>query len=410
MAAIDIGGVLLNQRTEASISVCADIDSVELGSTEFNSVESESILSPSKWNKSCVHTECTMHQLSPYIGKMKSSIASDLIEAFTKKGDIVFDPFAGSGTVLLEAKLKGRSAIGADISSYSQVLCEAKLNPPSNLDEAIARAEYLFELEAQMRSPDLDSVPDWVKSFFHPKTLREIINFSSVCKIHGEKFILACLLGILHHQRPGFLSYPSSHLVPYLRDKKYPRNEYPEMYAYRDYRPRILSKLKRAYKRYSAPCQNIHGGFIRGDLERVDFPDQVNCIITSPPYMNALDYGRDNRLRLWFLESDVNHTYIDKAPSTSVGGFDSVMKTFAEKVNLSVSNNGYCILIIGAQTGKSYRTSPSETAKAAMGKFAPNFQLINEISDDIPDIRRSRRSYKGVRTEDFLVFQRSKNG
>lgn len=88
-----------------------------------------------------------------------------------------------------------------------------------------------------------------VRQFFHPRTLKEAIKFVTVCKRDENNFLFACFLGILHHQRPGFLSYPSSHLVPYLREKKYPRDQFPELYQYRELRPRLLSKIQRAYAR-----------------------------------------------------------------------------------------------------------------------------------------------------------------
>jgi len=55
--------------------------------------------------ESAVGSEWTLHQLAPYIGKVKSSIAKFHIENFTKEGDIVFDPFCGAGTIPFEAWL-----------------------------------------------------------------------------------------------------------------------------------------------------------------------------------------------------------------------------------------------------------------------------------------------------------------
>jgi adenine-specific DNA methylase len=63
---------------------------------------------PSEWKEPCTHSEFTLHQLSPYIGKIKSSIAGELIERFTSKGDLVIDPFAGAGTIPFEAVIRGR--------------------------------------------------------------------------------------------------------------------------------------------------------------------------------------------------------------------------------------------------------------------------------------------------------------
>jgi hypothetical protein len=84
---------------------------------------------------------------------------------------------------------------------------------------------------ARLPKPDLRQVPGWVRRFYHPATLKEVLNLAAVSRQPGNEFIMACLLGILHHQRPGFLSDPSSHLVPYLRDRKYPRHRFRDTYA-----------------------------------------------------------------------------------------------------------------------------------------------------------------------------------
>jgi DNA modification methylase len=75
--------------------------------------------------------------LSPYIGKIKSSIAGDLVERFSKPGDLVVDPFAGAGTIPLEASIRNRRAFGADISPYARILSKAKLSPPASLQAAL---------------------------------------------------------------------------------------------------------------------------------------------------------------------------------------------------------------------------------------------------------------------------------
>ena len=77
---------------------------------------------PSCWRLPCTSTECSLHQLSPYIGKIKSSIAGQLVDRFSKPGDLVVDPFAGAGTIPFEAALRGRRAFGADVSPYARIL------------------------------------------------------------------------------------------------------------------------------------------------------------------------------------------------------------------------------------------------------------------------------------------------
>lgn len=370
----------------------------------FGSVEIT--LAPARWRESCANTECSLHQLSPYIGKLKSSIAGELVEQFSKPGDLVVDPFAGAGTIPFEAALRGRRALGADISPYARILSKAKLAPPASLDAALSLAERALEEAAQLPRPDLRVVPAWVRRFYHPDTLREVLNFASICRRTGNEFLMACLLGILHHQRPGFLSYPSSHLVPYLRDRKYPRRQFPEMYDYRELRPRLLAKVRRSYKRFVPPRSSAVVGFKQAAVQNVVMPARFGALITSPPYMNALDYGRDNRLRLWFIDPIL----LDEGDNDVTArrqAFIEAITSLASKVERGLRPKGYCVFVVGEEFKRSFDAHPSEAVVRIMREQAPSLRLKTVMADKIPDVRRTRRECKGVKTEHFLVFQRN---
>ena len=158
------------------------------------------ILAPN-WAGSALKVESTLHQLSPYIGKLKSSIAGSLIEQFTQRGDLVYDPFSGSGTVALEAWIAGRNIIANDLSPYAAILTRAKLFPYDSLEDALDEMDELADLaEAMADHVDLRTVPKWVREFFHHQTLREILGWTSVLRQRRRWFLLASLMGILHHQ------------------------------------------------------------------------------------------------------------------------------------------------------------------------------------------------------------------
>lgn len=357
------------------------------------------------WEKSCTSTESTLHQLSPYIGKLKSSIAHDLIQNYSAPGGLVADVFAGSGTVLLEAVKMGRRAFGVDSSPYAALLSRAKLSAPNALDEALSRASRRLEAAALRPAPDRRKIPVWVRNFFHPNTLSEVVNFAKECKEQGDDFLLACMLGILHHQRPGFLSFPSSHLTPYLRDKKFPRDEFPQLYQYRELAPRLLAKIERTYKRKDFIVSSDSYAFVEGTTESVPFPVGISCLITSPPYMNALDYGRDNRLRLWFIDK-AKAELIDNAQSQQRDGFESLMATVAKQAAESLVHNGYCIVIVGDQIKRGAKYPLSTVVQNTFSTHAPSLNLTQTIVNSIPDIRRARRDHRGVRTENFLIFKK----
>jgi len=91
-------------------------------------------------SESTVKNDCTLHQIAPYIGRMKTSIASYLIEQYTKKNDVLVDPFCGSGVVTLEAACKGRKVIGNDWNPYGALLTHAKLFPPKKMNRLQTRS------------------------------------------------------------------------------------------------------------------------------------------------------------------------------------------------------------------------------------------------------------------------------
>jgi len=69
------------------------------------------------WRRSSLGTECTLQQLAPYIGKLKTTVAASLVERYSGKRDKIIDPFCGSGVVPLEALLRERSVVARDINS-----------------------------------------------------------------------------------------------------------------------------------------------------------------------------------------------------------------------------------------------------------------------------------------------------
>lgn len=359
---------------------------------------------PKWWNEPCANVECSLHQLSPYIGKIKSSIAGDLIERYSNRGDLVVDPFAGAGTIPLEAVIRGRRAFAADISPYARILSQAKLSPPSTSQAALNRAALALAEAETLPKPDIKSVPRWVRRFFHPRTLCEALRFGAVARRSGNEFLMACFLGILHHQRPGFLSYPSSHLVPYLRDKKYSRSKFPEMYNYRELKPRLLSKVQRAYRRFQRPSRE-GAMFYQGPIENLDLPKRFDAVITSPPYMNALDYNRDNRLRLWFIDPELVES-VDNDITQRRQAFMNAIMSLAMKLEKGLRRGGHCILVVGEEIKRSFTAHPSEIVATIIGEQSPSLRLREVFADAIPDVRRTRRECRAVKAEHILVFQR----
>lgn len=399
--------------TDMSLVPCANMKPAATIEAEINRHKLSDLIpsticvpqpAPSHWSAPCTHQECTLHQLSPYIGKLKSTIARDLIETYTEPGQLVVDMFCGSGTVPLEAALLGRHVFASDASAYAVTLTKGKLRAPYHAEMALSELDHLVTLAKSLPLPELADVPRWVQDFFHPRTLQETIRISKLIRKKRNYFLLSSILGILHHQRPGFLSYPSSHLVPYLRSNRFPRDRCSDLYTYRDPLPRLRAKVLRAFKRPPGTTLSDYvTGIRRSTVENVMLPDNIDCVITSPPYMNALDYERDNRLRLWFLGG--NQRLSTDRTLKSLNGFKRAIDALAKQLAQKLKRGGYCIFVVGDRTSRSTERVPSYELIRIFEVRAPAFELCSITQDLIPDIRRSRKHISGVKHENILVFR-----
>jgi hypothetical protein len=362
------------------------------------------------WHGSFNGKESTLQQLSPYVGKMKSGMAKVLINLYSEPGNVVLDPFSGSGVVPLEAALAGRQAWANDLSPYAYVLTRGKLEAPGSERVATQRAKELVDtVEQEAPSVSLFVVPEWVRNFFHPHTLRETLIAFRILRQEEDYFLLSCLLGILHHVRPGFLSYPASHLVPYLRKKRYPPDEFPEMYAYRDLRSRLLAKVERAYRRHTLPVDWENRQYQVWQANAMNLPaenETVDAVISSPPYFGALDYARDNRLRLWFLGCK-DWKELDVSLTASRKVYLPQMSACLQEIHRVLKPASYCVLVLGdvERDGKIQRTAEI-LADLAVETTHGDFVVKTIYDDRIPDERRSRRETKTTKFERILVLQK----
>jgi hypothetical protein len=240
--------------------------------------------------------------------------------------------------------------------------------------------------------------------------LKEILAAFRLLKEQLDYFLTSCLLGILHHVRPGFLSYPASHLVPYLRKSVYPPEKYPKMYSYRDLRSRLIAKVKRAYRRPLLPPeweQREYSVWQNNSMALPIIQETVDTIISSPPYFGALDYARDNRLRLWFLGCE-NWKELDANLTANQKVYLPQMSTCLQEMYRVLKPGGNCVLVLGdvERDGKNHHTAEI-LAELAVNVTNKGFSIETIYDDTIPDDRRSRRQTKTTKYERILVMHKS---
>ena len=131
---------------------------------------------------------------------------------------------------------------------------------------------------------------------------------------------------------------------------------------------------------------------------------EVDAIVTSPPYMNALDYVRDNRLRMWFL--DRRTADYSPEPTEKQDQSDAITAAFAHNALKYLRAGGHCVLIVGETVLRKRITShPAERIFAKLVVEYPTLRVEQVIQDEIPDVRRSRRTGSATKRELILILK-----
>lgn len=248
----------------------------------------------------------SLHEVS-YRACYKPQLPAFFIKQFCKVDDVVYDPFMGRGTTLIEAQLHGCRAYGNDINLLSQILTGPRLAPPP-----LSQIKYRLQEVTLSTNGTID--PDLLV-FFESRTLQELYGWRQYFrqKQEGNEFdktdawlqMVACnrLTG---HSKGFFSVYtlPPNQATSVQAQRKInqKRGQTPE---YRDTKQLIFKKSKQLLR------HDIPYHFWRDDArlftESADQTtqignDAVDLVVTSPPFLDTVNYIQDNWLRMWFCD------------------------------------------------------------------------------------------------------------
>lgn len=243
------------------------------------------------------------HSLCSYQGKLKPAIGYHLVKTFVPPGGKLFDPFSGVGTIPFEGALNGIISYGMDISKMCYYISQAKIGE-SNKSYAIQCIERLEDYIKSNHVID-DEFSRYSKfglnkrliDYYEDNTFKEILlarrYFINNPPVNAsEMVVISSLLHILHGNRPYALSRRSHPITPYA-----PTGEF----EYRNLISRLVTKVDKCFSQ-EQPETFVPGQMFLQDSTLI-WPDEIqniDAIITSPPFFDSTRFYSANWIRLWF--------------------------------------------------------------------------------------------------------------
>jgi hypothetical protein len=345
-----------------------------------------------------------LHSLCSYQGKLKPSIAHWLIRQFVPKGGTILDPLGGVGTVPFEGALQGHRSVSNDKSPLAAIVARAKLDPPS-LDFALDAVSALNErintaaLNARDRQAADFGLNASVRDYFHPETLDEVLKARKVLATNppedsGEFFAWACLLHVLHGNRPYAVSRTSHPITPFSPSGPF---------EYRGVIDRTARKIRRALSE-PLPETFAPGEALEGDFR--DLPDRLghrcDAIITSPPFF-GMRFDRPNWLRLWFC-GWTEQSFLTQSKSflerEQVNSWECYTEFFDVCREL-LAPSGIVILHLGSG-------GSDQMLEQLRDRAGGQFTLAGEVFETVEGGERHGLPDKGRTTAHHLLFLKSR--
>jgi DNA modification methylase len=240
-----------------------------------------------------------VHSLHPYLGKF----IPQLVEVFLKRhfvsGGVIYDPFVGSGTTLVEANAFAAHVIGCDISAFNCLLATVKTSKYS-LGELELSLKGALEDARKSGRRRLGRRSSWLSEWFAPTALNELLAYRSAVARLPEPY---CAVGQVILSRAARSARQTTHF-----DLDFPRKPTTEPYYCFKHKKtcRPVETAAKFLSRYTtdtirrirafAPIQTeARVTVIHGDSRTVVLPERPTGIITSPPYPGLIDYHEQHR-------------------------------------------------------------------------------------------------------------------
>ena len=391
----------------------------------------------------------------PFPARMAPELAIDTLRDLPRPG-VVLDPMAGSGTVLRHAGDMGHVAVGYDVDPLAVLISKVWTRP---INDGAIESTYQDVLGDALSRDPLETCLPWIDSdketcdfvnyWFGREQQRDLRCISSAIlercgasiseEMEGCLDLLKVALSriIVTKEQCASLARDTSHSRPH------------RVASVSDYK--VYQGFERSVhevrKRLLVSPPRMRGAVSLGDARQLEINDEsIDMVITSPPYLNAIDYLRGHRLSLVWLGYQLSGLRMirsgsvgaERGPDAHQGNVDEIVATmgriedlparhegmirrYAHDVNCIVREvsrvlrpGGYATFVVGNSCLKDVFVSNS----GAIGSSAAlnGLTIREEFERELPrgqrylPITEDGTLGKRIRTETILKCVKTKNG
>lgn len=254
-----------------------------------------------------------VHRLHPYLGKFVPQLVEIFLRRYFKPGQAILDPFAGSGTTLVECSTFGANSVGIDISAFNVLLTRVKTavyNPfiaEHDLREALVRLEQFVEgkggqltLEANVIESATQTVAasEFLRSWYDLRALAELLFYRSLLIEYESGELMSIVLSraarsarLTTHFGLDFPKTPQTEPYQCAKHRRICRPTREANKFLRRYSLDTITRVKE-YQRLRTDAESI---ILHGDARVADYGVRFDGLITSPPYPGRIDYHEQHR-------------------------------------------------------------------------------------------------------------------
>jgi hypothetical protein len=296
----------------------------------------------------------SIHEIS-YRACFKPQLPAFFIERITSRGDRVYDPFMGRGTTPIEAAIWGRKPVGNDVNPLSVLLTRPRLRNIS-LSAVAKILNYVDWVRGEIDYPELSV-------FYSERTLRQISALRHWLLKHAPldmvpdpeiDWVRMIAINRLTGHSSGFFSVytlPPNQAVSVDSQRRIneKRGQRPPD---RDVAKIILKKTRTLLSDGNPP---MAADFLLTTSTACTTPEiatgSISLVVTSPPFLDIVQYADDNWLRCWFAGIDVGKVAIARHKTES--GWQGMVRDALTELSRVVRPGGHVAFEVGeVRSGK----------------------------------------------------------